>query len=99
MITQFSFYISHLAVPLEIGNSILLHCCQRANLDLNRTCTLVAELEASQRANMTNLTPVQYSLKVREKERAKFGKCLGIGLSLDYLEPKETVKLLTICKL
>lgn len=98
VITQFSFYMSHLSLPLEVCNSIILLCCQRANLDSNRTCTLLAELEASQRANVFALTPMMNSLRFREKERKNFGKEMAIGLSIEYLFPCETVVLLYVCK-
>ncbi|OMJ79776.1 hypothetical protein SteCoe_20125 [Stentor coeruleus] len=98
IITQFSFYMSHLSLPLDVCNSIILHCCQRANLDSNRTCTLLAELEANQRASLQTLNSAKHSLRTREKERKQFSSYLPIGLSLDFLSPSETVVLLTISK-
>ena len=99
VVTQYSFYMSHLSLPLEVCNSIILLCCQRANLDSNRTCTLLAELEASQRANVSILSPALHSLRFREKERSSFGEALGIGLAIEYLPPQDTVQMLTVCKL
>ena len=98
VITQFSFYMSHLALPLDVCNSIILLCCQRANLDSDRTCTLLAELEANQRASGEILSPGLRSLRNREKERKRFGKCLHIGLVIEYLEPKECLVLLNVSK-
>jgi hypothetical protein len=98
IMTQYSSYMSFLSLPLELCNSIILMCSKRSNLDKNRTCTLLAELEASRRTNSELFTPVQESLRTREKERKKFGHLLHIGLTLDFLPPPNLVQLLFVCK-
>lgn len=98
VITQFSFYMTQLDLGLDVANSIILMCCQTAGLDSNRTCTLLAELEANQRSSLVSFTPTHHSLSIRGKERKRFGKCLAIGLALDFLTPKESLCTLAVCK-
>ena len=98
IMTQFSSYMSYLSVPLDLCNSIILLCSQRANLDKNRTCTLLAELEASGRTNFKSLKPIEESLRAREKERKKYKSLVPIGLSLPFLSPSECTPLLSINK-
>lgn len=98
IMTQFSSYMTYLSLPLDVCNSILLMCSQRANLDKNRTCTLLAELEASQRSTLQLITPLEESLKARNKERKRFTDLIHVGLALDFLTPQNTVQLLFVNK-
>lgn len=52
IISQFNFHMIHLGIPFEAANAMILECCQKVDLDTDRTCVLLAELQANQRKNL-----------------------------------------------
>lgn len=57
ILSQFSFHMVHLGIPIDLANAIILACAQKVNLDADRTCVLLAELQANQRTNLNSEEP------------------------------------------
>ncbi|CAG9324067.1 unnamed protein product [Blepharisma stoltei] len=98
MISQFNYHMIKLGIPVETANSIVLAACQSVNLDPERTCLLLAEVLNTKRLLVHLESPVEVSLKAREKERERFGALLPYGLAIDFLQPNECFSLVLVCK-
>lgn len=85
---QFNFHMIHLGLPQEISNNIVLSFCKKFELDNERTCNLLAELQANQKIN-SRAEKTKISLQLREKEKSRWDKLLPIGLALEFLLPEE----------
>ena len=101
VLSQFSFYMLNLALPLDFASEVVLACCYKAHLDSERVCILLAELQANQpepdngRKKRTDLIR---SLKRREKERLIWSDCLPLGCALAYLNNTELVTVMSVSK-
>lgn len=89
---QFNFHMIHLGLPQEISTNIVLTFCKKVELDQERTCNLLAELQANQKIN-TKHDKYKISLLAREKEKSRWDKLLPIGLALDFMRPDECFEL------
>lgn len=89
---QFNFHMIHLGLPQDISTSIVLNFCKKKELDQERTCNLLAELQANQKINNKG-DKYKLSLLAREKEKSRWDRLLPIGLALDYLLPEECFSL------
>ena len=94
---QFNFHMIHLGLPQEISTNIVLSFCKKVELDQERTCNLLAELQANQKIN-TKHDKYKISLLAREKEKSRWDKMLPIGLALDFLRPEECFELLLVSR-
>ena len=94
---QFNFHMIHLGLPQEISTNIVLSFCKQVELDQERTCNLLAELQANQKIN-TKHEKYKISLLAREKEKSRWDKMLPIGLALEFLRPDECFELLLVSK-
>jgi hypothetical protein len=101
VMSQFNFHMINLGLPIDIASEIILKCSQKVGLDSERICVLLAELQANQRSSKQ---PSKYidirrrALKRRERESAKWGSLIHIGLCLPYLKTEELSNLLLVSR-
>ena len=101
VLSQFATYLRDFEVPPDFACEVLLACSQRAKLDGERVCGLLAELQASQvhaHSGDLELTDEQKSLKKREKERMYWKDILVLGVILQYLEGEELKAVLMLSR-
>ena len=94
---QFNFHMIHLGLPQELSSNIVLSFSKKFELDQERTCNLLAELQANQKINSRG-DKYKISLLAREKEKVRWDKLMPIGLALDYLLPEECFSLTLVNK-
>ena len=102
VLSQFSFYMLNLTLPLDLASEVVLACCYKAHLDSERVCILLAELQANQPEpdnGRKRRTDTIRSLKRREKERLTWSELLPLGCALVYLSNAELAQLLGVAKL
>lgn len=98
VISQFNFYMINLSLPLETVCDIVLKVCKKVKMDSERTCVLLAELQANQRGNKTNSKDSKASLRSRKNASLKWGAFLPISLASEFLNCSELRSMLLVCR-
>jgi hypothetical protein len=98
VISQFNFYMINLGLPLETICDIVLKTCMRVHLDAERTCILLAELQANQRGNKANSKDSKSSVRRRKKAYLKWGPFLPVSLASEYLDCNDLKTMVLVCK-
>lgn len=101
VLSQFSFYMLNLTLPLDLASEVVLACCYKAHLDSERVCILLAELQANQPEpdnGRKKRKDTIRSLKRREKERLTWSEMLPLGCALVFLNNSELANLLCVSK-
>mmetsp|Transcript_27080 Transcript_27080/g.26722 ORF Transcript_27080/g.26722 Transcript_27080/m.26722 type:complete len:137 (+) Transcript_27080:225-635(+) len=79
IISQYSNHMLRLGVSLEMVNCIILNLSKKYNMDYERTCLLLSEIQANQQSSKILAKMKKDSLK----RLNKWGNLLPIALSLD----------------
>ena len=98
VISQFIFHMIHFGMSLELSSTIVLNCSHKFNLDSERTCVLLAELQASQNTSVTLESSSRISERLRRKERNYWGEFMHLGLAMEFLESQDCMSLLLVNK-
>jgi hypothetical protein len=98
VISQFNFYMVNLGLPLETVSDIVLRSCTRVQLDSERTCVLLAELQANQRGSKVNSKDSKTSVRSRNRAMLKWGSFLPISMACEYVDCNDLKTLLLVCK-
>ena len=87
MLRQFGSYMILMGMQLESASGILIEVANMYRLDIELTCSLLAELQTNLKSskNTTN-SQIKKSLGKRERERATWGKFLVFGLVIEFLD-------------
>jgi len=96
VISQFNFYMINLRLSLETACDIVLKTCKRVKLDAERTCVLLAELQANQRGNKNNAKDAKASVRSREKASFKWGNFLPIILASEFVSSSDLRNMLLV---
>jgi hypothetical protein len=102
VLSQFSFYMTSLGLAVEPASEVLFKICSRAQLDSERTCGLLAELQANQKGSKTLVSTRKSSRSIpkrRENKLKKWGELLPIAQTLEYLAVEDLLTLVAVCKL
>mmetsp|Transcript_11331 Transcript_11331/g.11406 ORF Transcript_11331/g.11406 Transcript_11331/m.11406 type:complete len:417 (-) Transcript_11331:866-2116(-) len=95
VLSEFCVYINLIGVSIELANQVILKICQKYDLDSERICILLAEIQTNQKFNSKR---VSSSLFKREKEIRKWESLLPIALSFKYFEPLDFIPILQVSK-
>ena len=64
--SQFNFHLMHMALPSDLAEHILLTVARRAQLDVERTCNLLAEFRANQASTHARPVSVYKPLEIED---------------------------------
>ena len=99
VLSQFNFHMVNLGLNIEIASENVLNCCNRIQLDSERTCVLLAELQANQRScKRITATGEKRVLKRRERERSHWGDLLPIAHAAEFLPNSDYMAVLLTTK-
>ncbi|CAG9332307.1 unnamed protein product [Blepharisma stoltei] len=98
IISQFNYHMIHMGLPHDLANAVILNVSKKVNLDSERTCMLLAEVQGTQHNGYHGESKSIASLTARNKDMVRYGNLLPIGLAIAFLAPKDCYSLLFVCK-
>lgn len=100
VLSLYNYYMSNLHVKLEMAEQVVMHHCIKSKLEADKTTVAVAELWCRQKweGQFEYKNKFARSLKLRAKERARWGDFLPIGLCCEYLNTSELIICLQVNK-
>jgi len=102
VLSQFNFHMINLSLGMDMASEIVLEGCRRMGLDCERTCVLLAELQANQRsAKRVEEHPRDAAkkwLRHQEKERVLWGDWLPYVLAATFLPDSSHLSLILVSK-
>lgn len=102
VLSQFNFHMINLGLGMDAASEVVLEGCRRLGLDCERTCVLLAELQANQRCvKKVEEHPrdaVRKSLKHRKGEQELWGDWLPYALAAAFLPDSSHLSLILVSK-
>ena len=101
VLSQFNFHMVNLGLTIDIASENVLSCCFKMQLDSERICVLLAELQANQHSCKRLLDSGDKDkrwLKRREKERSAWGDLLPLAHAAFFLSDSDHMSLLMTSK-
>ena len=101
VLSQFNFHMVNLGLTMDVASENVLSCCFKMQLDSERICVLLAELQANQHSGKRVLDSGDKDkrwLKRREKERSAWGDLLPLALAALFLADNDHISLLMTSK-
>lgn len=103
VLSQFNFHMINLGLSMDMATEIVLEGCRRMGLDCERTCVLLAELQANQRSTKREeeehpRDAVRKWLRHQEKEKLLWGDWLPYVLAAAFLPNSSHLSLILVSK-
>lgn len=96
VLSEFCVYLNQIGASIDLSNSIVLKICQKYDLDEERICLLLAEIQTNQKFKSNVDTS---SIKKRSKEKRRWGDVMPIALALEFLDHEDYNSILNVSKL